>query len=69
MGHLGLKISVQSSGGNQGRTFALFSPQNKMPTTGAETISLYKLDHDERANVGGMSRYFGPGSSFIFFQG
>ncbi|TKC53567.1 hypothetical protein EI555_015517 [Monodon monoceros] len=25
--------------------------QNKMPTTGAETISLYKLDHDERANT------------------
>ena len=38
-----------------------------MPSTGAETISLYKLDRDERANVGGTSLVLWPWKFLYFF--
>lgn len=39
-----------------------------MPTTGAETISLYKLEYDVRANIGGMSLVLQPWKFLDFFS-
>lgn len=38
-----------------------------MPTTGAENVSLYKLEHDVRANIGGMSLVLQPQKFHDFF--